>query len=181
VGGRGRRLLGSLGGGRQRQRPPRGPCLRRRRRLGGPSSAPRDGLELLGACAQRARVLVALPAPRARGWSLTWPSVAAPSWRCGLSLVVLLSSSVGVSVAGGAGCIRHGCSSPPPIVVPTCVRSVVWWWVPGASSWGCWRKPMLVRGLMTVTLSGAAHLVEGVIRAPLFLSLGCDHHLSAVG
>jgi hypothetical protein len=30
---------------------------------------------------------------------------------------------------------------------------------------------------MTVTLSSAAYLVEGVIRVPPFLSLGCAHHL----
>jgi hypothetical protein len=35
-GGRGRRLLGGLGGGRRRQRPSRGPRPHRRRRLGGP-------------------------------------------------------------------------------------------------------------------------------------------------
>jgi hypothetical protein len=43
----------------------------------------------------------------------------------------------------------------------------LWWCVPWGGSRGCWRKPTLVRGLMTVTLSGAAFLVKGIIRALL--------------
>jgi hypothetical protein len=39
---------------------------------------------------------------------------------------------------------------------------------------GCWQKPMLVHGLMTMTLSGAAYLIEGVIRAPFPLPRLCS-------
>jgi hypothetical protein len=83
-----------------------------------------------------------------------------------LKLEAMSSLELGLLTALGAACIHHGCSlaSLPSVVIPAFVRSVAVVECALGRFLGCWRKPTLIRGLMMVTLSGAAYLVEGVIR-----------------